>query len=221
MRSRSGAAALVLVASLVWIEARAQTAAPRPARSGALLPGGDARQPVLVDADKLEWFDRDQKAIYTGSVVARQGEATLKSSRLTIFMSRQDKAAGAAKTPASGDPKTPAQSEAKTPVSADAGAPAGPGQGEIERMEADGPVELIQKDQTATGDRGEYSRADNTVTLIGNVTLTQGGNVTVGTRLVYDIDSRQAQVENPRGLFAPRAQPGASGSPSQAPAPQR
>lgn len=182
-----------------------QPVAPaKPARSGALLPGGDARQPIFIDADKLEWFDRDQKAIYSGSVVARQGEATLKSSRLVIFMTRKDKpvpgTSTAAAPPARPSPASPAP----------AAGLGGPGDGEIERMEADGPVELIQKDQTATGNRGEYSRAANTVTLIGDVALHQGGSVTRGTRLVYDIDTRQAQVENPKGLFPPRAAPEAA-----------
>jgi lipopolysaccharide export system protein LptA len=77
-------------------------------------------------------------------------------------------------------------------------------------MEADGPVELIQKDQTATGDSGLYERARNTVTLIGHVALKQGGNTTYGDRLVYDLDTRQAVVQNPRGTFAPRAAPDAA-----------
>jgi lipopolysaccharide export system protein LptA len=168
-----------------------------------LLPGGDARQPVLVDADKLEWFDRERKAVYSGSVLAQQGESSLKASRLTIFMTEQGKSA---------------KSDLSRPTAGESASPT-PGQGEIERMEADGPVELIQKDQTATGDKGEYDHAANTVTLIGHVTLRQGGNVTTGTRLVYDIDTRQAQVSNPKGMFAPRAaQPEASGAPLAQPA---
>ena len=158
-----------------------------PARAGApLLPGGDSREPIAIDADKLEWFDKEQKAIYTGNVVARQGEGTLKASQLRIFLLKSDKAA-----PAAGP--TPGAGVA--------------GDNQIERMEADGPVELIQKDQTATGDKGVYERGSNAVTLIGNVALRQGGHVTYGERLVYDLDTRQAVVQKPRGTFAPRNPP--------------
>lgn len=163
----------------------------QPQRGGGLLPGGESRDPIQIDADRLEWFDKEQKAIYTGNVVAKQGEATLKSSQLRIFMLKAQKGA----------------------AEAGGATPSGPGVGgdnQIERMEADGPVELIQKDQTATGDRGVYERGTNAVTLIGNVALRQSGHVTYGDRLVYDLDTRQAVVQNPRGTFAPRNAPAAA-----------
>jgi lipopolysaccharide export system protein LptA len=169
--------------------AETKPAEAKPARGGVALPGGESREPITIDADSLEWFDKEQKAIYTGNVVAKQGEATLKSSQLRIFMLKAAKGA---------EPAGPA--------------PSGPGVGgdnQIERMEADGPVELIQKDQTATGDSGVYERGLNAVTLIGHVALRQAGHVTYGDRLVYDLDTRQAVVQNPRGTFAPRAAPAA------------
>ena len=165
---------------------------PAPARGAPALPGGESREPITIDADSLEWFDKEQKAIYTGNVVARQGEATLKATQLRIFMRKPDKA---------GAPDDPAPATAGPGVAGD---------NQIERMEADGPVELIQKDQTATGDRGVYERGGNAVTLIGNVSLRQGGHITLGDRLVYDLDSRQAVIQKPRGTFAPRNQPAAA-----------
>ena len=170
--------------------------AARPPTGGSLLPGGDSREPIQIDADKLEWFDREQKAIYTGNVVAVQGEATLKASQLRIYMLKPEKGA-----PASGSAQ---------PAPVQAAAAPGPGVGgdnQIERMEADGPVELIQKDQTATGDSGIYERGSNAVTLIGHVALRQAGHVTYGDRLIYDLDTRQAVVQNPRGTFRPRNAP--------------
>lgn len=169
--------------------APAPAAKPAPARGGGLLPGGESRDPIQIDADKLEWFDREQKAIYTGGVVAKQGEATLKASQLRIFLKKPEKDA----------------------VSRSTAQPSGPGgDNQIERMEADGPVELIQKEQTATGDSGLYERGANAVTLIGNVALRQGGHVTYGDRLVYDLDTRQAVVQNPRGTFQQRNAPAAA-----------
>jgi lipopolysaccharide export system protein LptA len=169
----------------------------RPARGGVALPGGESREPITIDADSLEWFDKEQKAIYTGNVVAKQGEATLKATQLRIFMQKPQK--NGASEPA---PAAPA-----------AAGPGVAGDNQIERMEADGPVELIQKDQTATGDKGLFERGTNAVTLIGNVSLRQGGHITLGDRLVYDLDTRQAVIQKPRGTFAPRNQP--------APAPKR
>jgi lipopolysaccharide export system protein LptA len=174
--------------------AETKPAEAKPARGGVALPGGESREPITIDADSLEWFDKEQKAIYTGNVVAKQGEATLKATQLRIFMQK------------------PQKNGASEPAPAAAG-PGVAGDNQIERMEADGPVELIQKDQTATGDKGLYERGTNAVTLIGNVSLRQGGHITLGDRLVYDLDTRQAVIQKPRGTFAPRNQP--------APAPKR
>ena len=134
------------------------------ARAAAILPGGSAKQPINIEALKLDYFDKEQKLIYTGNVVATQGDAKLKASVLTIFLA----------------PKT-----------ADAAAPSN---NSVQRMLASGPVVLLQRDQVGTGDNGVYDKASNTVVLTGNVTLSQGPNVTKGEKLIYDLRSGQAVV---------------------------
>ena len=48
------------------------------------------------------------------------------------------------------------------------------GQQSIKRLEAHGGVIVTQKEQTATGDLGIFDMKSNTVTLIGNVVVSQG-----------------------------------------------
>ena len=161
-----------------------------------LLPGAGSKEPVNIDAGKLDYFDKEQKLVYTDDVVAVQGDSTLKASVLTIFLQKQDTAnPGGATAPAS------------TPPSGGLGAP---GQGSsVRHMEATGPVTLISKDQIGTGDNATYDKAENRVYLNGNVTLSQGTNVTQGDRLIYDLTNGQAQVfsgdTNPRvkSVFTP------------------
>ena len=76
-------------------------------------------------------------------------------------------------------------------------------------MEAAGPVTVIQKDQVGTGDSGIYDKTENKVYLIGNVTLSQGPNVTKGDKLTYDMEKGTAVVEGERvkGLFIPGSGP--------------
>lgn len=183
----------------------AQTAPAKPAAkpaaasakqpSTSLLPGGNSKDPISIDANKLEWFDADQKAIYTGDVVVIQGESSMKATVLTIFLTKEDK--GAAPQPA------PAAASANSPQ----------GNSQIRRMEAAGPVTVIQKDQIGTGDSGIYDKINNKVFLIGNVTLSQGGNITTGDKLIYDLETKQAVVESGgaqqrvRGLFIPGSGP--------------
>jgi lipopolysaccharide export system protein LptA len=161
----------------------AQAAGPAasPKRSGAspVLPGGNTKAPITVDASKLEYFDKDQKLIYSGGVVATQGESTMRASVMVVFLARPGEAATL---------------QAET--------------GRIRRIEAAGPVTVTQVDQVGTGDSGVYDKSENKVYLIGNVVLSQGPNVTKGERdskLVYDLDTGYAQVIGGRvnSIFTP------------------
>lgn len=197
---------LLVALSLALVGASAASAAPTapagapaqaPAKPAAgpatLLPGANSKQPISIDANRLDYFDKEQKLVYTGDVVAVQGETTLKGSVLTIFLQKDPKA---------GSPGGPAPAGAAAPPSgqpASAGpagaAAAGPGAGSsVKHMDVDGPVTLISKDQVATGNRATYDKAQNKVSLIGNVTMSQGPNVIQGDTLVYDLDSGKAQI---------------------------
>lgn len=161
---------------------------------GALLPGGNSKAPINVTADKLEYFSKEQKAVYTGGVVARQGETTLRSSTLSIFFSREAKEKDTAK-----DGAKEGAGEALPDASGS----------QVSRMEAEGPVTITSKDQVGTGDRGWYERAENKVYLIGNVSLSQGPNIAKGEKLVYDLASGQAQIlGRVSSLFVPGSNEG-------------
>ncbi len=155
------------------------------AQSSAVLPGGDAKEPINIDAAKLDYFDKEQKLVYSGNVVATQGQSKLKASVLVLFLTPKE---------ASDQPGAPSSSS------------------ELRRMEATGPVTVVSKDQIGTGDSGVYEKSENKVYLIGNVTLTQGPNVTKGDKLIYDLTTRQAVVTGRvKSMFIP-----SSGGPGEA-----
>ena len=84
-------------------------------------------------------------------------------------------------------------------------------------MEAAGPVTIVSKDQTGTGDSGLYEKSENKVYLIGNVTLTQGPNVTKGDKLTYDLNTNQAAVTGRvRSMFLPTGGTGGAKEPRPA-----
>ncbi len=165
-------------------------------KTGAMLPGGDSKKPINIQATKLDYFDKEQKLIYTGNVIAVQGESKLKSTVLTIYLAPKK----------TGDTQ-PAQTSTN----------------QVQKMIAKGPVTLLQRDQIGTGDNGVYEKASNTVVLTGNVTLSQGPNVTKGDRLVYDLKSGQAVVtgKNVTSMFLPEDSSNAASDtkPDSAPAP--
>ena len=154
-----------------------------------VLPGGDSKAPVSIDAAKLEYFDKEQKLVYSGGVVAKQGDAVLKSTTLVIFLN-----------------SGPMQ-----------GGGAGAGENQIKRMEASGPVTIVSKDQVGVGDRATYDKEGNKVLLIGNVSLSQGGNIIKGkadSRLIYDLITSQAIIEGAGGINSLMV-PGSGEDPAQ------
>jgi lipopolysaccharide export system protein LptA len=170
------------LAGLVMIAA-AQPAAAQ--RSGSpVLPGGNSRAPIQIDAAKLDYFEKEQRLVYSGGVLAKQGDATLKASSLTIFFAKQDDAKGETKGAAR-------QSNAASALGG------GDGDNQIRRMEAAGPVTITNKTQVGTGDRGVYDRVENKVYLIGNPVLTEGPHVVRGneqSQLIYDLNTSRAQI---------------------------
>ena len=167
-----------------------------------LLPGGNSKDPVSIDAGKLDYFDKEQKLVYSGGVTAVQGASKLKASTLTIFLVKQAEGA-AAKDDAAKDGE-PAKDGAAAKATA---GPVG-GNTSVRRMEAAGPVTVINKDQVGTGDNGIYDKTANKIYLNGHVALSQCANVTKGDTLTYDLTTSQAVVT---GHVASVFTPGSSG----------
>jgi lipopolysaccharide export system protein LptA len=66
----------------------------------------------------------------------------------------------------------------------------------IRRIEARGSVTVLTKDQSASGDLGIYDLKTKTITLSGNVVVSQGQNVIHGERVVVDTETGNARVES-------------------------
>jgi lipopolysaccharide export system protein LptA len=166
-------------------------------------------EPVKIDASRLEVHDKDKLAIFSGNVYVQQGDTNMRCPELKVFYEGEVK--GAAK-----NPSAPA-GETKSPP-APASVPAGKAsttennvQQRIRRLEALGGVIVNSKDQKATGDRADFDIKANTVTLFGNVVVTQGPNVMKGDKLIVDLTTSRARMEagtkttpgRVQGLFVP------------------
>jgi lipopolysaccharide export system protein LptA len=156
--------------------------------------GGNGKEPIKIDADRLDVFDRESRALFSGNVVAVQGETTMRCTTLTVFYEPQKKE-GAPVTA----PVTPPKAQGSAgPSSSDT----------IRRIECKGPVTVTSKDQVATSKDAVFDKVANKVTLTGDAALSDGRNVTRGEKIVYDLNTGIANVEtNPggrvRALFVP------------------
>ena len=161
-------------------------------------------QPVHIEAATLEVRDKDKVATFSGNVHVTQGDTGMRCKSLVVYYEQNEADADKTKSVALANP--------------------GPGgQQRIKRLEARGGVVVTQKEQTATGDLGLFDMQTNTVTLTGNVVMTQGQNVLRGDRLVVDLTSGVSRIESGKGgqgrvqgLFlpggnGPDAKPGGKG----------
>jgi lipopolysaccharide export system protein LptA len=161
-------------------------------------------QPVHIESATLEVRDKEKIATFSGNVKVTQGDTGMRSKSLVVFYEQDAEDKGSTM-------------KAATP---------GPGgQQRIKKLEARGSVVVTQKDQTATGELGLFDMKTNTVTLTGNVVMTQGQNVLRGDRLLVDLTSGVSRVESGKdgqgrvqGLFlpgsaGPELKPGAIGMP--------
>ena len=141
-------------------------------------------QPVKIQAASLEVREKDKRATFSGDVRVVQGDTEMRCRSLTVFY--DDDSGGRAMK------------------AADTNAGAGK---QIRRIEAKGNVVVIQKEHNATGDSGIFDMRANTVTLVGNVVVTQAGSVLRGQRLVVDLENGVSKMDQGRveGLFQPSA----------------
>ena len=179
------AAALLLAATAAMAQGP-HSAAPAPA--AGLLPGQQQGndQPIQIDAKSLEVHDRKKQATFTGNVKVVQGDTTMTCNVLVVFYGQElgigDKPVVTAKT--------------QTQTSSDAP----PDAQSIHRIEAHGDVTVLSKDQSASGDLGVYDVPAKTITLTGNVVVTQGKNVIHGGRVVVNTVTGNAHVEPAPGI---------------------
>jgi lipopolysaccharide export system protein LptA len=170
-------------------------------------------QPVHIEAATLEVRDKQKEATFSGDVNVTQGDTNLRCKSLVVFYEGGPGEAGNSKTLTAAKP--------------------GPGgEQRIKRLEARGGVVVTQKEQTASGQLGIFDMKTNTVTLTGNVVMTQGKNVLRGDRLVVDLTSGVSRVESGKdghgrveGLFQPGGAPpdlksGGNGGQAPPPAPR-
>lgn len=54
----------------------------------AMLPGASAKDPYTVDAARLEFFEKEDKLVYTGNVLATQGPTKVRGSVMTIYLDK-------------------------------------------------------------------------------------------------------------------------------------
>ena len=171
--------ALALLATASTVAAQGPTT-PSPLGLGQ---GANKDAPVQIEAGTLEVHDKTKTATFSGNVQVVQGDTTMKCHSLVVFYGQE---VGIGGSDSEGTATTPAKSNLGMPHGAQ----------NIRRIEAHGGVTVLTKDQNVSGDLGVYDLKTKTITLSGNVVVSQGQNVIHGERVVVDTETGNARVES-------------------------
>src|SRR5262245_35099221 len=166
------------------------SAAQQPSPFGAL-DFTSRKEPIHISSHDLEFFYNDKRIVYRGSVVATQGDATLKSSTLTVTYEES-----AATAPAQGSPtNTSAQ-----------GNPTNTTQGQkIKESVAENNVELTSTTLRATCNKAVFNDKSLTIVLSGNAVLRDGTNEVTGQKVTIYVDEGRTTVEgDPKMTLMPK-----------------
>lgn len=140
-------------------------------------------EPIDIESDSLEVFDAKKLAVFKGNVKAKQGTTELRARELHVTYSGEAATAATGQKKPAADPKGAAKPETQ-----------------ITRIEAKEKVLVsTDKDQSATSDWAVFDVKAQTVTIGGNVVLSQGDNVLRGERLVIDLKTNQSKFDTAGG----------------------
>lgn len=154
---------------------------------------GQSDAPVEITSRQGEYLQNEGRGVYTGSVVATQGESQIKTDKLTVICS-----------------KAPPVPGAETEPQCDA----------LEVLIAEGNVYYIAPDVRIRGDKAQYDFPSDTITITGDVILSRGEDGVVrGTNVVYSVGegrtvitagtNRVVTVFNTKAKKTPADQPAA------------
>jgi lipopolysaccharide export system protein LptA len=158
----------------VLLSALALGAVPAGVALAQLAPASNA--PIDVSADQLVAQNQQCVATWKGAVEARQGTSRLRADTLSIY---EKVGAG------------PSQNQPTSvgPVSGKCGS-------DPQKLVADGSVYYATPQEVVKGDHAVYLAETKTITVTGDVVISQGKNVIVGNTLVIDTDTGQATMES-------------------------
>ncbi|MBI5844065.1 MAG: LptA/OstA family protein [Deltaproteobacteria bacterium] len=127
--------------------------------------------PLTVTSDDLVMFHEENRAEFSGNVLAVQGKTRLKADRVIVWFKKGGKK----------EPEGPAGSQS------------------LDRVKAEGRVNIATDQFTAKSDAAVYETATEILVLSGReATLTQGENVVKGVKIVVDRKKGSTRVESGR-----------------------
>lgn len=127
---------------------------------------GKSESPIHITADRMEARQQERLVIFEGHVVVTQDDVTLTGNRLKVI-------------------GLPDDNKSKTSEISE----------KIDYIEIEGDVKVIQKDRTATADKGIYYQKDQKIILRGRPVVTRGNDRITGSVITVYLQQGKSIVE--------------------------
>ncbi len=132
---------------------------------------GKKSGPIHIVSDRLDAYNEQKLAVFTGNVVATEGDKVIKCDHLLLYNKKdEDKA----KQKAKGDEDS----------------------GDIDRIEARGNVRITQGTKIVTGENAVYLNDDQKIIVTGNPVMKDGDNIIKGDKIIVLLDEDRGVVES-------------------------
>jgi lipopolysaccharide export system protein LptA len=127
--------------------------------------------PIHIKANRLDSYNKENKIIFTGDVIAKKAELTIYADQMTVFYRKAE------------------------------GKEAGQGEGadQVEKIFANGHVKITKGKRIATGDEAVYYEAGQDVSLTGNPKVWEGNSMIKGSKITVFLDEDRSIVESQEG----------------------
>jgi lipopolysaccharide export system protein LptA len=129
-----------------------------------------SKEPIHIEADRMESDQKTEAVVFVGNVEARQGDLLIQAARMTVYY--QKPATGAGGQAASGEAARA-----------------------IDKLLATGGVKIVRENWVATGNQLEYLSGDRKIILTGDTKVWQNNNLVTGDRIVLYLDQGKSVVE--------------------------
>ena len=129
--------------------------------------------PIQIVSDKLDAYNEQRMVVFTGNVVATEGDKVIKSDILQLYYKKEGE-----------KHRKPVKTNAET--------------GDLDRLEAKGNVRITQGSKIVTGEKAVYLSDDQKIIVTGKAVMRDGDNVIKGDRVTVYLDEDRGTVEGGR-----------------------
>ena len=137
--------------------------------SGPVAPASPANSgPVEIESDRMETGEQQNSVVFSGRVVARQGDLVIHADEMTIFyLGEAEKA------------RQPQGDSSR-----------------LQKLHADGNVKIQGPEWSGTGGHMEYFEGERKLYLSGKAQVRQGDNLVTGEAVTMYLDEGRSVVES-------------------------